>query len=540
VLFPAAVSTVPGPSGPPGTVTNNGFWTTLEEHDGVADLDPVEGTGTDNLAAINEALADLFDRGGGTLLLGRGYLFSGCPTFPNSNTLGAMGTQPAIRIVGQGSGSNGAQSGLKYKGASILYWDDEDGDVPAFLTTLGLGSLDLVDFQIGCRAGLTKDFIHTTNTTIFARRVSAFSENVGTARTQKMFVLGGTYDTEADPTHDRRLPDNPFQGYNTVIEQCALVGGMGHLAHVQRFGNAIRILNNAVSIGNGPGVGNGGRIIELDGSPGDDSGSFSTGCVIENNLLEGTGYDKGVVLRYCADTHVIANDVFDAAASFIPVDISPTCTNIYVRAGARPTAGIYTNDPGDRALVEDAAANTERTKIPVLRTTQSTSEFPNLLGATQFTGTGASAPLIQPTVATIDGVVIRTARRSETEAVDPDGVIENLFYGGAKEIGGAFAGNVVNNAPNSMQYSANGKRMEASSGFLDRKTPDGYIRDHALRHLRHLPNETTILGGELGTGIHVGPTRVAATTLGAVVGKYAIVNDAGTVVGYVPIYDAIT
>lgn len=420
---------------------------TLEQFGAVGDCDPVSETGTDDSAAMSAALQALYAAGGGTLILGaRWYRMTDAFLLANTNTLTAIGYQPAIRLVGQGCSTNGGTGASnRWTAASGLFWTAEEGAAVAKIDTRGLGTLTFEDLDLGS-VGLTKPFVHTTFTTLYAQRTGFVTKLTGTNCTEDAFIFGGQTDHEADSGFDRRSSDAGFQGYGTAVTRCYF-NGIRRAAVFQRHSNSIVFSDNNIwgACGNDSATG---AAIEADGAP-VDALTYSVGNVVTGNLIEQGAYKTGLHLVRCNAWYIAGNSGYDAEDTLTNsmVVLGASCINMTVIAGLRPpsradtTVRPYLEDPDNQVAVFLSSFADEPSVIRSL--TAGEDSFPNTFGNTRFNGALTDPVTFQSRQAELTTVRAFQVLRSDADT-DAGEVIFAPLYGGGILIGGPSAGNIRN------------------------------------------------------------------------------------------------
>jgi hypothetical protein len=406
----------------------------LESYGAVGDCDPTAGTGTDDSAALTAALAHLYSVGGGTIQLSTSwYRVTGNFAFANdASSASDFGTQPSVRIVGAGSGNNG--QGNAYLAASGLYWTADSGTGDAKIVTTGLGTLVLEDFQLASNASCTKPFIKTTFTTLHISRMGFCTGRTGRACVEDGVIFGGTVDHETDTTYDRRLSNAGFQGYGSTLTD-SFFSGIRTCAILQRFANSIRIRDNNIWSTCGCATGTTSAAFYVNGQS---SSNAATGWNIDDNLIEVTNYDYGIIAENCANGKMRGNDMWDATAGCLGgVWLKSTASGCFVMEGATgglyAISGVYTLDEGAGAPNSFIRTeNEEYSKLVAIQTASSTSN-PNVFGATTFSdGThtlfkpGSSGIAYSINALCDDGTT--PAFRVETNGADATATATARFY----------------------------------------------------------------------------------------------------------------
>lgn len=432
---------------------------TLEQFGAVADCDPVAETGTPSDDALDAALAALVLAKGGRLrAIGR-YLFLKAHLVPFNAATGPMAdgqpgmpTQPAIVIQGNGIGSNGRQfPNAPWTSGSLFFWAAESGSAVAKITTIGLGSLTILDHEFGS-VGLLKPMIHTTFTSLYTDRCSfrlgQVLSNGQQVWNEDAISLGGTLDHEANHSIDRTSQDCGFQGYGTVITN-TYFNGVRRAVSGQRFANAVFIVHNTVwgSSGN-----HDGGAFEFDGQ----AGSATAGNVIGPNLIEMPNYKYGVAIYRSGYCFLNSNQCYDAtetadSATAATVYVDPSCspTNIVIGSvgPANKTVGgtfiprPYLLDPGSR-VASYVSAGSGPSWFAHLKAGDDTQE--NDFGRSVFRSAGGYPSRVQPANAALETAAIWEKLRAGNDPNRPGAVIDRTFYNGARVIGGNGAGNVYN------------------------------------------------------------------------------------------------
>ncbi|WP_375292459.1 hypothetical protein [Sphingomonas melonis] len=413
----------------------------------MGNFNPHTLTGADDTAAIQAALTALYAAGGGTLALGRcAYRLTRALTLANTSTAAAIGTQPAIRIVGHGCSANGGKVD-RWIAASTLFWTSEAGEGVAKIDTRGLGTLTLLDFDLAS-GGLQKPFIHTTFTTLFAQRVGFVTSSSGLECTDDAIVCGGDVDFEVDAAFDRRSADCGFQGYGTVIDTC-FFNGIRRALVTRRHANAICFTKNSIwgACGNASATG---AAIEADGAA-TGALTYAVGNLIFGNLFEMGAYRYAVHLKRSYAWHIGANGCYDADDEITDaaVYVDPSCVSIRVDGSLRPAARKngedrpYLVDPGKVCISIPIYAD-EPTRFG--RIDAGDDQFPNRFGTTLVDAPGAAPFVFQSRQ---DEVAVAPTFMVVRHGYDPlspvgDKIVFIPRAGGQQDVGGPKAGDLYN------------------------------------------------------------------------------------------------
>lgn len=436
----------------------------------VGNFNPHTLTGADDTAAIQAALTALYAAGGGTLALGRcAYRLTRALTLANTSTAAAIGTQPAIRIVGHGCSANGGKID-RWIAASTLFWTSEAGDGVAKIDTRGLGTLTLLDFDLAS-SGLQKPFIHTTFTTLFAQRVGFVTSSSGLECTDDAIICGGDVDFEVDATFDRRSADCGFQGYGTVIDTC-FFNGIRRALVTRRHANAICFTKNSIwgACGNASATG---AAIEADGAATGEL-TYAVGNLIFGNLFEMGAYRYAIHLKRSYAWHIGANGCYDADDEITDaaVYVDPTCVSIRVDGSLRPAARKsgedrpYLVDPA-KVCISIPMYPDEPTRFG--RVDAGDDQFPNRFGTTLVDAPGAAPFVIKSRQDETETAPAFMVLRNGYDPLAPSGdkVIFIPRSGGQHDVGGPKAGDVYNWWTSGVSRWDNGR-----SWGWDRNDPD--------------------------------------------------------------------
>jgi len=425
---------------------NAGAHVQLEQFGAVADCDPATGTGTPADAAFEAAIAALYLAGGGELRLVGRYRLTKAFLLPNDSTQTEIGTQPAIRIVGQGCSMNGGK-GPRWLARTILYWTGEAGEAVAKIDTRGIGSLTISDLDFGASAAATsKPFVRTTFTTPLVTRCGFVTPQTGPDCQQDVFIFGGTVDFETQPDFDRRSPDCGFQGYGAAVTHC-FFNGIRRAAHFGRYANDIMFSFNNIwgACGNASGTG---AAITADGGD-----TYSVGKNVIGNLFEMHAYKSAIDIEWASAWKIWGNSAYDASGEYTEtvVRIGANCAaNISVITGLnnpRAPGDIYRrylDDPHGKVSAFISSYGEEPSYLRGLSAGEDTS--PNRFGSTRFDAPGAAPVIYQSRQAEVPGAPARMMVRVTFNPLAPSGddIIDIVMHGGGRQIGGGEAGNVYN------------------------------------------------------------------------------------------------
>lgn len=467
----------------------------LEQFGAVADCDPAAGTGTPADTAFEAAITALYLAGGGEIrALGR-YLFTRAFLLPNTNTQGAIGTQPSIRIAGQGCSMNGGK-GSRWLAKTIFFWAGEAGEGVAKIDTRGIGALTVTDLDFGAARGASdKFFLHTTFTALLATRCGFVTDATGPDCTQDAIRFGGTADFETIPSFDRRSADCGFQGYGTAVTHC-FFNGVRRVAHFGRYANDITLsfCNVWGACGNASGTG---AAITADGG-----NTYSVGNNIIGNLFEMHAYRAAIDVDWCSAWKIWGNSAYDASVEYTEtvVRLGPNCAaNMSVISGLNNPRGPgdvyrrYLDDPHGKAAAFISQYREENSKLAGLTAGDDLS--PNRLGTTRFDAPGAAPVVYQSRQAEVATAPARMMVRVTYNPLAPSGddVIDIILHGGGRQIGGPQAGDV---------YNWNAAGPARGAGFFDSGRGWGFNRGDAVPARRE-GGPMAIDSGTGGSGITV-------------------------------------
>lgn len=430
---------------------NLGAHVTLEQFGAVADCNPAQNTGTPADTAMDAALTALYLAGGGEIrAIGR-YLFTRAFLLANTNTQAAIGTQPSIRIVGQGCSMNGGK-GDRWLAKTLFHWTGEAGDAVAKIDTRGIGALTVLDLDFGAAVDSAgKPFFRTTFTALLAQRCGFVTAATGPDCQQDAFVFGGTADFENNPNFDRRSADCGFQGYGTSVTNC-FFNGIRRVAHFGRYANDITFAHNNIwgACGNASGTG---AAITADGG-----NTYSVGNTIIGNLFEMHAYKAAIDADWCSAWKIWGNSAYDASDDYTEtvVRLGANCAaNMSVIAGLnnpRKPGDVYRNYLDDPYLKAGAFLSNYREEQSYLSSLRAgDDQSPNRLGTTRFDAPGAAPVVYQSRQAEVPTAPARMMVRVNFNPLAPIGadIIDIVMHGGGRQVGGPEAGNVYNwNAAN--------------------------------------------------------------------------------------------
>ena len=413
---------------------------TLEQFGGVGDGNPETGTGTVNNAAMDAALAALAVTGGTLQLGAKCYRFTKDFDIPNTFPGGyVVPIQANIRI--DGAAAHGAGEGAPVLSGSILMWTAGTGR-PGRIMTKGQGLLAGTGVTYlsreGTTAGSGRPFFFTTNTTLTLTGNAGLTLKEREQCDDDFAVLGGrtTVLGSAD--------DAPFQGYSTIISD-NFFNGIRHGALLQCYANANRFERNVFWTKCGSNLTVGQRApFQVNGQAASGGADYAVSNVFAHNLVEiVSAYDYAVRLQWASQTQCLANDCYDAQAQFVAqVRIESTCDTTYVHASiadGHPAVSDATS--GASTVIISAESGTYST-FPSVKSGQA--GFPNLFGATTFTGGDATTPTIQPAAAVAAGVQMWALKRSAAESSGPGEDVWRWNYNGSCSVGGTNSSGAMN------------------------------------------------------------------------------------------------
>lgn len=264
---------------------------------------------TDDTAAVNALLAQLYANNGGTGLFdpSKTYLCLGQIVVPNNGA--ALPKQPPMRLTSTGATTHAGQTGTPVGGATL---DLRYAGAVAKIDTRGLGGFELDHLTLVDRSAVanTTPFFQTTNTTVFLHhnRVQGHVSKAGVTCDQDAFVCGGTRSSGVLMNGDS---DSCFQGYGSVIsENCFSKirrGVYGRTAF-----NANTIEKNWFLHDCGSNLA-GGAAIELLGIAADGSAGNNV-CF---NTIEVGAYPYGIKAQYSVLGTYIGNGMYDPTVTHL-------------------------------------------------------------------------------------------------------------------------------------------------------------------------------------------------------------------------------
>lgn len=513
-----------------------GAFVTLEQFGAVADCNPTTGTGTPSDDAMEAAIAALYLAGGGELrALGR-YLFTQSFLVPNANTEAAIGTQPSIRIVGQGCSMNGGK-GNRWIAKTIFYWTGEGGDAVAKIDTRGIGALTCLDLDFGSSAAAsTKPFFHTTFTALLADRCGFVTNQTGPDCTQDAFVFGGTVDFETMPLFDRRSADCGFQGYGTAVTHC-FFNGIRRVAQFRRYANDINFSFNNIwgACGNSSEKG---CAIEADGGD-----TFCVGNNVIGNLFEMFAYKTAIDVDWGNAWKIIGNSAYDASEDYTEtvVRVRENCAETMLVIGGlnnpRAPGDVYRpylDDPFGKVKAFISNYGPETSALGSIKAGDDLAQ--NELGRTFFRSAGDFPSTVQPDTPAVDTASVWEVRRSADEGdARPNELVYRITYGGGLELNGAKAGDIRNGNSVGASWYDSGRswgfniddsdpdRRSGATMRIDTGTGGSFLdlKAFQVRYYSHTGSQTVTVQNASGsidiTGAYkVGDTQVVGSRLGAV------------------------
>jgi hypothetical protein len=258
---------------------------------------------TDDTAALNAAIVDLYDAGGGTLVIDGTVLISGAVLLPNDGVIHEP-RQPAIRITGTGY----AVSGLLRSGAPLPVHlgtlDMRYNASIAKIDTRGAGVLEIDSLVLLDGGSDCAPFIHTTSTLLRIHDVTFRGTGYAATACNDGIILGGTQSKTGEQVDGSET--DPFSGYGTTIER-NYFDRMRRAVVVQVFGNAIAIRDNYIQVGCGNPTGAAIHFAVPNAQ------GCAYGNLVEGNIIEVPDYLYGIHLGgNCArDNVIIGNECWD-------------------------------------------------------------------------------------------------------------------------------------------------------------------------------------------------------------------------------------
>jgi hypothetical protein len=331
---------------PPATVASAAL--AVHEAEGVhsasyylVDFGDVDTTGAvASDVAMAAAITAMQAAGGGTLIFPAGTIrLDDQIDYPNDGQ--ANPKQKAVRWVGQASWFSGKSVASAPTGGTIL--DMRYSGSEACLLTRGEGVMEITGItftQLG--TAHTTPFIKTTNTTLLLHHCAFVGHSTKSATTadQDAIIIGGT-----ETSFGGGEPDDPFQGYGTVIES-NYFNRIRRGLYLRVYANAIVIRDNTWWAQCGGGAGS--SAIEVDSGNGID---YSVGGVLEGNLVECVGYETAFKLNYVTGWTILGNNFYDSSGideGFIT--LTNSIHNIII-AGHYDGAPLFAGTPAATNLV---------------------------------------------------------------------------------------------------------------------------------------------------------------------------------------------
>lgn len=546
-----------GPIGPAGTVTNNAFWTTLEEHGAVGDGNPSNGTGTDDSAALLAALSAIVTAGGGTLLVGRKtYRFDSLAlTIPNNGDPDNYGvkSQPPVRIIG--AGAHAAGRGEDPAGGSIFLFTGT-GTAPRIFSD-GQGMFEGAGITyLSLESGSGRPFLHFAATTPKVHHNCFWTNKTGAACDDPPVQIGGNM--LAVPWSG---VDAPFQGYGAKISD-NFMNGVADI-YLGMYANNVIISDNVwwnrsgnIDPDNGfirvnatatDAVGGVVNTTLLDSTPVTLNEEFVTGCIFANNLFEIGHVTRAITAHRLSNSTIIGNQGFDeGVGTECVVHLDSTCEGNVVTGGVALGGIEYLIDENvgqNNAFI--SGLKDFRSVIPQLLTGIDAG-LPSELR--HVVHTAPNGILVQ---AEGDQGVHYLARFLETDAAATHAgeMIFGFVYDGALQLRGDNAGNVTNFTANSMDWSMNGRWGIADGGSILFQTPNDYVILDSGVGIK-FENGVKLLAEAIWEGLNL-PTGqallvnnvVAIDGVGAAIGDITVTATSGTLPtanGSVTIADAAT
>lgn len=257
------------------------------------------GNGTTNdHTAFQNALNDLGNGGGGTLLVepGRTYRVDGQLATVDTGS-GNYPPMRGIRITGD-VGYAAGQALAPYGGAIL---DMRSTTSPGMIYTRGIGLLEIDHLTFRNESSATNPFVYTTGTTLRIHDCAFHGQATKSQETcdQDAIILGGATTTE-DGTSAQ-----PFQGYGTVIRDNHF-GAIRRMVYLRTYCNAVSIRDNWAAHTCGSDLA-GGAAIEILGV----STNACVGNMIIGNQIEMLGYPYGVKAEYGSNNVIGPNSFYD-------------------------------------------------------------------------------------------------------------------------------------------------------------------------------------------------------------------------------------
>jgi hypothetical protein len=289
---------------------------------------------TDDTAAIQAALDSLSTSGGIVFFPAGRYLVAGQLVFPNDGNPDLV-NQPAIVWRGAGALFHGIEGAPN--GGTILDLRYAAGPK---IATYGLGLFEVYGITFADFGNDDAPFIYTTNTTLHVHDCGFYGTLPDTAAQNDAIILGGL--TGDHPTGGID-PDNPFQGYGTVIRE-NYFGQIRRAIYGRVFANAVVVVGNTVWKNCGTSLPDG-AAIELHGDPNDITPEVNGGWYVAGNLIEVEDYPYGIKCAQSQRNAFVANNFYDPK----PITqgyylFEPTCKLNYVLAGYHDDTKTFVDD----------------------------------------------------------------------------------------------------------------------------------------------------------------------------------------------------
>lgn len=275
-----------------------------------------EGDGsTDDLTAINAAIAACQAAGGGTVYFPRGTYYCSAPLTITPTAASSPGTADgkyyAMTFKGAGAWSEGSVSQQSTpQGGTILKLADGGVATGGKLTFIGAGTVAIEDISfMEYASGGALPFLYTTSTQLKVTNCSFWghSSKNQTTCTQDAIVLGGL-GGGSSPVTDGTYA-SPFQGYMTVITGCAF-HKITRAVYVRSWANAVVFTNNWIAHSCGGAAGS--APVEVLGI----STSYNSSFVFSGNGIEGIGYTYGFKGDYITQNALGPNGFYDEPAGY--------------------------------------------------------------------------------------------------------------------------------------------------------------------------------------------------------------------------------
>jgi hypothetical protein len=460
-----------------------------------------DGT-TDDTAAIQSAIDAVMADGGGILFFPVGHYVCLSQLVITNDVVSPYGSRP-ISFLGQGADAfSGEVSTRDPEGGTIL--DLRSSTAPACIDFRGSGRANasgICFWQNGAVAH-TNPYIHTTNTILHISQNSFFGHKTKATWdcSQDAIVFGGT-----DTTIDNSI-DSPFQGYGSVIER-------NHFQRIRRcvylrtFANANVIRDNNVWHLCGSSDADSMAAFETEGI----LASYCAGNIIQNNLIECSGYQYAIRLRaYTLGTTISGNSVFDYGAKYLAgVKIDSTSINNIVIAGYGATDKPYLDDDSGNNMYLHSNGNGNDPCV-ISQSVNFISAVENQMNILRL----KESLRIQRTGTVTESSAYIDMKRSLDESANPGALIFQLLQKGILTIGGEYAGSIYfkDQAGNDTWQFQLGKKWTAVGGGAGMEINSGTngsyldLKNYAVRFYDHNggPLRATIGGGvdgiKLGTG----------------------------------------